>query len=101
MDFFHAWKSPEIINEPMKYRRYAYTSRTAFGSAGLSNFIIALVFFGHAASQMVPISSLGIFLGFLILINFLIEILFFLPAMVFYEFHIHGKISSMMFPVQE
>lgn len=31
----------------------------------------------------------------------MIVLLFFLPALVFYEYHIHGKIASILFPVQQ
>ena len=54
----------------------------------------AVAFFVNITSQLMPIRAFGIFAGVIVLVNYFLVVMFFPPAILFYENYIDGKISK-------
>ena len=94
--FIDAWRQsatfPQFQGDV--YKRMAYTFRRAVRAMAVTSSTTAVAFFVNITSQLMPIRAFGIFAGVIVLVNYLLVVTFFPPAILFYESYIDGKISK-------
>jgi predicted RND superfamily exporter protein len=66
-------------------KRLAYSFRRASKAMAVTSSTTAVAFFANAFSPMIQISAFGIFAGIIVPVNFILVILIFPPAVVWYE----------------
>ena len=86
--FYDAWKqSAEIDKEILDTRekRLAYSFRRAVRAMAITSSTTAVAFFANAFSPLLSISAFGIFAGVIVPVNYLLVIMIFPPAVIWYE----------------
>ena len=88
--FMDAWRQSARIGNNLlkdsKYKRMAYSFRRASRAIAVTSSTTAAAFFANFFSPIMPIKSFGIFAGFVVLINYVLTISIFPPAVIFTEF---------------
>jgi predicted RND superfamily exporter protein len=86
--FYDAWVQsaqidPTILNS--KERRLAYAFRRAVRAMAVTSSTTSVAFFANMLSKIMPIRAFGIFAGVIVPVNYLLVVMFFPPAVVWYE----------------
>lgn len=75
-------------------KRLAYSFRRAAKAMAVTSSTTAVAFFANGLSKIPVIASFGWFAGVIVPVNYLLIIMIFPPAIIWYEKHIIGKVSD-------
>jgi predicted RND superfamily exporter protein len=92
--FIDAWRQSEKIDSNIlsdKKKRLAYSFRRAVRAMAVTSSTTSVAFFANYFSPLMPIRSFGIFAGIIVPVNYLLVVLMFPPATIFYERYFEGK----------
>lgn len=92
--FIDAWRQSERVIGTDLHKRMAYSFRRAVRAMAVTSSTTSAAFFANAFSPLMPIKAFGIYAGIIIPANYFLVVMFFPPATIFYERHIHGKFSE-------
>ena len=92
--FIDAWRQSDKIDSNIlsdKKKRLAYSFRRAVRAMAVTSSTTSVAFFANYFSPLMPIRSFGIFAGIIVPVNYLLVVLMFPPATIFYELYFEGK----------
>jgi len=92
--FFDAWKQSFNYKDHLKndIERLSYTWRRAARAMAVTSSTTAVAFLANAFSELMPISSFGIYAALIIPMNYFLVIFFFPAVLMWWEQKINGKV---------
>ena len=86
--FFDAWNQSKNVDKEIldtKRKRMAYAWRRAVRAMAVTSSTTAVAFFANAFSPLLNIAAFGLFAGIIVPINYLLVVMIFPPAVIWYE----------------
>jgi len=94
--FVDAWKQSFTYTDHLKndIERLSYTWRRAARAMAVTSSTTAVAFLANAFSELMPISSFGIYAAAIVPINYFLVIFFFPAVLMWWEQKVNGKMCN-------
>jgi predicted RND superfamily exporter protein len=91
--FIDAWRQSAFIEEfkDKKHMRMSYSWKRAVRAMAVTSSTTSVAFLANSFSPIMPIKAFGIYAAIIIPANYLLVVLIFPPAVIWYEDKIEGK----------